>query len=133
MLNHVLVGTNDIERARAFYDALLPTVLGSRPGIPSTSASGHQRVFYIHDGNTFGVTQPINDQSASCANGFTLGFKCHSAEQVKQFHDVAVANGATSIEDPPGPRTSAMGTVHLAYVRDPDGHKLCAIYRQPKG
>ncbi|MGI9246893.1 MAG: VOC family protein, partial [Steroidobacteraceae bacterium] len=47
----------------------------------------------------------------------------------RQFHDVAVAHGGQSIEDPPGPRESQLGTLHLAYVRDPDGNKLCALYR----
>ena len=132
MLNHVMVGTNDIDRAKSFYDTLLGTVLGVKPGFTNVSGSGHQRVFYAHDGHTFGLTQPINNEAATCANGFTIGFKCASAEQVKQFHDVAVANGGTSIEEPPGPRESPAGVVHLAYVRDPDGHKLCALYREPK-
>ncbi|MCB2032321.1 MAG: VOC family protein, partial [Ottowia sp.] len=66
---------------------------------------------------------------ATFANGGTIGFKCVSAEQVKQFHDTAVAHGGTSIEDPPGLRESTMGALHLAYVRDPDGNKLCALYR----
>ena len=48
---------------------------------------------------------------------------------MQQFHDVAVAHGGTSIEDAPGPRQGALGTLHLAYVRDPDGNKLCALYR----
>lgn len=131
MINHIMLGTNDIERGKAFYDTLLAT-LGCSEGRMNTNATGHIRVFYSHEGHTFGLTQPINGESASCANGFTIGFKCQSAEQVKQFHDVAVANGATSIEDPPGLRESSVGNVHLSYVRDPDGHKLCAIYREPK-
>lgn len=132
MLNHVMVGTNDIDRAKTFYDTLLTTVLGTKPGFVGTNSTGHKRLFYAHDGHTFGLTQPINGEEATCANGFTLGFKCTSAEQVKQFHDVAVANGGTSIEEPPGPRDTPAGVVHLSYVRDPDGHKLCALYREPK-
>ena len=61
--------------------------------------------------------------------GGTVGFKCNSPEQVREFHDVAVANGGTSIEEPPGPRSGPTGVLHLAYVRDPDGNKLCALYR----
>ncbi len=131
MINHIMLGTNDIERSKAFYDTLLAT-LGCGEGRMNTNATGHVRVFYSHDGHTFGLTQPINGETATCANGFTIGFKCQSAEQVKEFHDVAVANGATSIEDPPGLRESAMGNIHLSYVRDPDGHKLCALFREPK-
>ncbi|WP_374046994.1 VOC family protein [Massilia sp. YIM B02443] len=75
------------------------------------------------------MSEPINGEQASAANGATIGFKCTSPEQVQQFHDIAVAHGGTSIEEPPGLRESNMGTLNLAYVRDPDGNKLCALYR----
>ena len=128
MFNHVMVGTNDIERSKRFYDAVLG-VLGAGEPVRNQSATGHTRLFYRHEGSTFGVTEPINGEEATYANGGTLGFKCNSAEQVREFHDVAVAHGGTSIEGPPGLREGAMGALHLAYVRDPDGHKLCALYR----
>jgi len=128
MLNHVMLGSNDIERSRRFYDAVLG-VLGAGEATQSVAATGHVRLFYRHDGSSFGLTQPINGQQASAANGGTIGFKCKSAEQVKEFHDVAVAHGGQSIEEPPGLRSGSMGAMHLAYVKDPDGHKLCAIFR----
>ena len=128
MFNHVMVGGNDIERSKQFYDAVLG-VLGAGEPFRNTADTGHRRLFYRHEGNTFCVTEPINGESATSANGGTIGFKCSSAEQVKQFHDVAVANGGTSCEAPPGLREGGMGGMHLAYVRDPDGNKLCAIYR----
>ena len=52
-----------------------------------------------------------------------------SPMQVQQFHDTAVAHGGTSIEEPPGLREGKLGPMHLAYVRDPDGNKLCALHR----
>ncbi|WP_334153988.1 VOC family protein [Tepidimonas sp.] len=128
MFSHVMVGTNDIDRAKRFYDAVLG-VLGAPEGVRSTAASGHERVFYRHGGGTFGVSQPINGEPATCANGGTIGFKCESPEQVQRFHDVAVAHGGTSIEAPPGPRHGPSGTLYLAYLRDPDGNKLCALHR----
>lgn len=128
MFSHVMVGSNDIERSKKFYDAVLGT-LGVGEPLRNVAATGHTRLFYRHEGNSFGVTEPINGEQASCANGATIGFKCHSAEQVQQFHDVAIAHGGTTLEDPPGLREGAMGALHLAYVRDPDGHKLCALYR----
>lgn len=128
MLNHVMVGSNDIERSKRFYDAVLG-LLGAGEGVRNTAASGHVRLFYRHDGSSFAVSEPINDEAATAGNGSTVGFKCDSPEQVQQFHDIAVANGGTSVEAPPGPRETSMGTVHLAYVRDPDGNKLCALYR----
>ena len=127
MFSHVMVGTNDIERSRRFYDAVLG-VLGARDPFTSPNRTGQTRLFYRHDGGVFCVTEPINGEPASFGNGGTIGFRCASLEQVRQFHDTAIANGGTSIEDPPGPRELAMGTMDLAYVRDPDGNKLCAIH-----
>lgn len=128
MFNHIMVGSSDIERSRRFYDAVLG-VLGAAPGASSKSPSGHTRYFYRHEGNSFGVSEPINDQPATFANGGTIGFKCKTPEQVRAFHDAAVANGGKSIEDPPGPRGEGAAAVNLAYVRDPDGNKLCALCR----
>ena len=78
------------------------------------------------------MSEPIDGQPATAANGGTIGFKCDSPEQVKAFHDVALAHGGSSIEDPPGLREGDLGPMHLAYVRDPDGNKLCAIHRAPR-
>jgi len=128
MFSHVMVGTNDIERSGRFYDAVL-AVLGAGEPIRNTASTGNNRLFYRHDGSTFCVSEPINGKAATCANGGTIGFKCISPEQVCEFHDAAVAHGGTSIEDPPGLREGKMGALYLAYVRDPDGNKLCALYR----
>lgn len=128
MFNHIMVGANDIERSKEFYNALLAT-LGVGEPIRNVAASGHVRYFYLHDGNAFCISEPINDEPASHANGATIGFKCSSPEQVKAFHDAGVAAGGTSIEEEPGPRESDMGKLYLSYVRDPDGNKLCAIHR----
>ena len=125
MFNHIMVGTNDIERSKRFYDA----VLGAGEPARNKALSGHTRLFYRHDGGTFCVSEPINGEAATFANGGTIGFKCNSPEQVKAFHDTAIAHGGTSIEEPPGLREGSLGAMHLAYVRDPDGNKLCAIYR----
>lgn len=86
-------------------------------------------MFYRHNGATFCVSEPIDGAPATAANGGTIGFKCESPEQVHQFHDTALAHGGTSIEDPPGLRDDKLGALHLAYVRDPDGNKLCALHR----
>lgn len=131
MFSHIMVGSNDIERSKRFYDALLE-VLGAGEPLLNTASTGHARLFYRHDGSTFCVSEPINGDAATFANGGTIGFKCHSPEQVQQFHDVAVAHGGSSIEGAPGLREGSMGAMHLAYVRDPDGNKLCAIHRAAK-
>lgn len=128
MFNHIMVGSNDIERSQRFYDAVLG-LLGAKGSLRNEAATGHIRLFYRHDGSTFCVSEPINDEPATFANGGTIAFKCNSPEQVKAFHDIAIAHGGTSIEEPPGLRNGSLGPMHLAYVRDPDGNKLCAIYR----
>jgi catechol 2,3-dioxygenase-like lactoylglutathione lyase family enzyme len=130
MFNHIMVGSNDIEKSKSFYDKVLGTLGFAGEPLRNVAGSGHTRLFYRHDGGTFCVSEPIDNEPASHANGGTIAFKCNSPEQVKAFHDVAVANGGTSIEDAPGPRDGGpLGTMHLSYVRDPDGNKLCAIHR----
>jgi catechol 2,3-dioxygenase-like lactoylglutathione lyase family enzyme len=75
MFNHIMIGSNDIVRAQRFYDAVLAT-LGAGAGVRNVSGSGHVRFFYRHDGNTFAISQPIDGQPATAANGGTIGFKC---------------------------------------------------------
>ena len=124
MFNHVVVGTNDLEEAKRFYDAVLGT-LGD--------GKGHRRAkgdyIYLSDGPSFIVTRPINGQPASHANGGTIGFVCQSSDQVDLWHAAGIANGGRSIEDPPGVRNTEAGPLYLAYMSDPDGNKLCAVYR----
>ena len=128
MFSHVMVGSSDIERSKRFYDAVLG-VLGAGEPLRNQNSTGQVRLFYRHDGSSFCVSEPIDGESAKPANGGTIGFKCTSPEQVRQFHDTAVAQAGVSIEDPPGLREGDLGALHLSYVRDPDGNKLCALYR----
>ncbi len=128
MFSHVMIGSSDIERSRRFYDAVL-SVLGAGAAVHNQNRTGQTRLFYRHDGSSFGISEPINGEAATPANGGTVGFKCASPEQVQAFHDTAVAHGGVSIEEPPGPREGPMGPLYLAYVRDPDGNKLCALHR----
>ncbi len=128
MFSHVMLGSSDIERSKRFYDAVLG-VLGAAAPLRQQNATGQTRLFYRHDGGTFCLSEPINGEPATVANGSTVGFKCNSPQQVQQFHDTAIAHGGRSIEEPPGLREGKLGAMYLAYVRDPDGHKLCALHR----
>jgi catechol 2,3-dioxygenase-like lactoylglutathione lyase family enzyme len=121
-----MVGVKDLEVSRKFYDALLGT-LGIGPGV----ANG-KRYFYRSPTGTFGITTPINGEPATHGNGSTLGFAMQSTEQADAFHAAGVANGGTDCEDPPGWREGASGKMYLAYVRDPDGNKICALHRPAK-
>ncbi len=123
MFSHIMIGTNDLDRAKAFYDAVLGTL-----GVPAGAVDRH-RIFWRMPSGIFSVSQPIDGQPATVGNGSTIGFACQSAERVDAWHAAGVAHGGTTCEDPPGVRGGAM---HLAYLRDPDGNKLCGLYRLPK-
>lgn len=123
MFSHVILGVNDLETSRKFYDALLGT-LGIGPGV----ANG-KRYFYRSPAGLFGITQPINGETATHGNGSTLGFAAQSPEQADAFHAAGAANGGTPCEEPPGIRNGPSGPLYLAYLRDPDGNKICALHR----
>jgi len=124
MFSHVMVGTNDLEASRKFYDAALGA-LGIGPG----KINRDIRYFYRSPTGVFSVTLPIDQQKATAANGGTIGFVVQTVEQVDAFHAAGVANGGVSCEDPPGYREGPGGKMYLAYLRDPTGNKICAMFR----
>ncbi|MDZ7894424.1 MAG: VOC family protein [Sphingobium sp.] len=126
MFSHVTVGSNDLAISKKFYDALLATVGVGEPMLDSKG-----RYFYMTPTGMFGITKPIDGHAACHANGGTIGFACSSPEQVEAWHAAGVANGGTTCEDPPGVRDFNGIQLHLAYLRDPDGNKLCGLYRYP--
>ena len=121
-----MIGSNDIARSKKFYDAIF-SVLGVSPATPDARG----RISYAHNGGRFIVTKPIDGKAASAANGGTIGFLMNSADQAAAWHKAGVANGGTSIEDPPGFRQGAAGQMYLAYLRDPDGNKIVGLHRVP--
>jgi catechol 2,3-dioxygenase-like lactoylglutathione lyase family enzyme len=123
MFSHIMIGTNDLDRAKAFYDKLLGTL-----GVPPASVDGH-RIFYFTKTGIFSVSKPINGEPATAGNGSTIGFAASSPEQANAWHEAGIAAGGTPCEDPPGVREGSAGKLYLAYLRDPDGNKLCALYR----
>ena len=124
MFSHVMVGTNDMEASKAFYDAVL-AVLGQKPGVMDDKG----RCFYFNKTGTFALTTPIDGEAATPANGGTIGFAAESTELVDAWHAAGVANGGKPIEDPPGVREGPKTKLYLAYLRDPSGNKVCAMHR----
>ncbi|HSQ98849.1 MAG TPA: VOC family protein [Sphingomicrobium sp.] len=120
MFSHVMVGSNDIERSRRFYDALF-----EKAGAKDDKG----RLAYRKNGAVFMVSRPIDGEAACCANGGTIGFNLESPEEVDAWHRRGVEAGGASIEDPPGYREISYGKLYLAYLRDPDGNKLCGLHR----
>jgi catechol 2,3-dioxygenase-like lactoylglutathione lyase family enzyme len=124
MFSHIMVGTNDVDRAKQFYDALLAP-LGIGPG----RIDDGRRVFYMTPTGVFAATKPIDGEPATSANGGTIGFACASPALADAWHAAGVAAGGTPIEEPPGVREGGAGKLYLAYLRDPDGNKICALHR----
>jgi len=120
MFSHVMVGSNDLPRSKIFYDALF-----GKEG--RTDDKG--RLSYGRRGAVLMVSDPINGEPATHANGGTIGFAFDTPEEVDSWHAAGCANGGKSCEDPPGYRENAFGKLYLAYLRDPDGNKLCGLYR----
>jgi catechol 2,3-dioxygenase-like lactoylglutathione lyase family enzyme len=123
MFSHIMIGTNDLDKAKSFYDALLGT-LDVQPAMVD-----RHRIFYRTKTGTFSVSKPIDGQAATFANGGTIGFAANSPAQIDAFHAAGLAQGGKTCEDPPGIREGAGMKLYIAYLRDPDGNKICAVHR----
>ena len=119
MIGYVTLGTNDLERAAVFYDAIAAEMGTSRmmewPGAIAWGTPG--------GGAGIGLMKPFNGEAATVGNGVMVALEASSREQFHRLHDVALAHGG-SCEGPPGPRGD---TFYAAYFRDPDGNKLSAF------
>ena len=126
MFSHVMVGSNDIDASKKFYDAIF-TATGGKEGRVDPKG----RIVYLNNGGIFLVTPPIDGQPATHGNGTTIGFAVDGPEQAQAWEEAGVAAGGTAIEDPPGVRSGMGVNLYLAYLRDPSGNKLCALHRMP--
>ena len=126
MYSHMMVGTNDMDRSKKFYDGLFASI-GGKPGFVDPKG----RLIYAKDGQMFLVTKPIDGEDAQPGNGMTIGFAVTGPEQADAWHKAGVEHGGTAIEDDPGVRSGGGMSLYLAYLRDPDGNKLCALHRMP--
>ncbi|MDN3715361.1 VOC family protein [Vibrio breoganii] len=123
MFSHVMIGTNDMQASKQFYDALLATL-----GYPTGKIDEKGRCFYFSDSGVFCLTNPINGEPATHGNGMTIGFKAADAELVDTWHQVGLANGGSECEEPPGIRGNSETKLYMAYLRDPAGNKICATH-----
>ncbi|MBY0562629.1 MAG: VOC family protein [Hyphomonadaceae bacterium] len=119
MIGYVTLGTNDLERAARFYDAIAAELGTKRmmewPGAIAWGTPGA--------GAGIGLTKPFNGEAATVGNGVMVAIECKSKEQIHRLYEIALANGGTD-EGPPGPRSDGF---YAAYFRDPDGNKLNAF------
>ncbi|MFT5575035.1 MAG: catechol 2,3-dioxygenase-like lactoylglutathione lyase family enzyme [Bermanella sp.] len=124
MFSHIMIGVNDVQASKVFYDATLGA-LGIGPGVVDELG----RCFYFTDAGVFALTKPIDGKPASHGNGSTVGFSAATAELADAWHTAGLANGGTTCEDPPGAREGGGMKMYLAYLRDPSGNKVCALHR----
>jgi len=124
MFSHIMVGANDVHESKIFYDAVLD-IMGYKAG----SIDEKGRCFYFTKSGVFAISKPIDGEQASHGNGSTIGFSAKDTAEVDAWHKAGVANGGTACEDPPGFREGTIGRLYLAYLRDPSGNKICALYR----
>ena len=122
MYSHVMVGTDDPDEARKFYDATMKE-LGYENVVPPEAG------FLVYSGptGTLVVGKPLNGDQATVSNGATLGLAAKDDETVSKWHEAGLAAGGTC-DGPPGPRERAPNNSVGAYLRDPDGNKICAFH-----
>lgn len=122
MFSHVTLGSSDLERSRRFYDATLG-VLGCAP----SAIWPDGRLRYFKNGMMLTILAPIDGGEPEPGNGHTLGFRVDAPETGDLWHSEGILHGGSAIEDPPGIRKRPIGDIYLAYLRDPDGNKLCVM------
>ena len=120
MFSHIMVGSNDLNRSKKFYDALFEK---------EAQVGDKGRLAYRRNGAAFLVTPPIDGEAATHGNGSTIGFNFETPEEVDAWQRRGVEAGGKACEDPPGIREASFGKLYLAYLRDPDGNKLCGLHR----
>lgn len=124
MFSHIMVGANDVQKAKIFYDAILGEI-GCKPGVIDENG----RCFYFTKSGVFAISKPIDGETACHGNGSTIGFSAKDSATADAWHAAGVANGGTACEEPPGVREGAIGKIYLAYLRDPSGNKICALHK----
>lgn len=124
MFSHIMVGANDVQESKVFYDAVLGA-MGYDAGVIDEKG----RCFYFTKSGIFAISKPIDGEPAGHGNGSTVGFAAQDSATADAWHAAGLANGGTACEDPPGVREGSIGKLYLAYLRDPSGNKICALHR----
>jgi catechol 2,3-dioxygenase-like lactoylglutathione lyase family enzyme len=127
MYSYATLGTNDVKVSKKFFDATLGAI-----GI-TCFYEGDDAVAYAITGTerpSLWVTKPFDGRAANFGNGAMLTFVANSADEVNAFHAAALVNGGSD-EGAPGYRENYSPDFYAAYVRDPLGNKLCAVFRDP--
>ncbi len=120
MIHHVSVGTNDLQRARAFYDTIMQ-LLGLR-----VINADQESVDYGVGETMFSLETPVDGKPATPGNGVHIAFQASRRKMVDDFYDLALIQGGTS-NGKPGLRPKYDAHYYGAFVYDPDGNKIEAL------
>ena len=123
MFTHIVLGTNDPEASARFYDATFGAL-----GIPGNRMDDAS-YYGSYETGFFSVNRPRNGEAATYANGGTIGLTAQTQGEVDAWHEAGLANGGTD-EGMPGRRDMGDNKLYGAYLRDPDGNKICAMHRE---
>ena len=127
MFSHITVGSNDIARSKAFYDGMIKPL-----GLVLHKASSAEGIGYSQPGGRpqLWIVRPLDKQAATVGNGLTIGLEADTRPAVDAAYAAAVANGGKD-EGKPGLRPHYHANYYGAYVRDPDGNKVCIVCHKP--
>jgi catechol 2,3-dioxygenase-like lactoylglutathione lyase family enzyme len=126
VFTHMFLGSNDLDKSRTFYGAALGAL-----GLNNVMPADAPRIVFPSDHGSLIIGNPADGQPANASNGFTVGFSAADSQAVDAFHAAGLANGGSD-EGAPGHRPNAPGNAYGAYLRDPDGHKVCAFCQLPE-
>lgn len=122
-LNYVMLGSNDVAKARAFYDALFPIIGGGL----IAEYMPHAFCYELRGGGRIWVAKPFNDETATVGNGSMVGLACANKAEVQAAHEMALSQGGKN-EGDPGPRPLYGPDFYGAYCRDLDGNKISFVF-----
>ena len=127
MFSHITVGSNNMTRAKAFYDGV-----GAPLGLILHKASTAEGIGYARQGGRpqLWIVKPLDKQAATVGNGLTIGLEADTRLAVDAAYAAAMANGGKD-EGKPGIRGHYHPNYYGAYVRDPDGNKVCIVCHKP--
>ena len=129
MIGYVMIGTNDLDQSVRFYDLLLaPLGLVQVARVKTYAAYAPKAA---KDASEFYVTIPFDQGPATPGNGTMVALAAPTMQALEEFHRLGLQNGGSD-EGAPGPREEG-SNICYAYIRDPDGNKICAFYEGTKG
>lgn len=122
-LNYVMLGSNDVPKARLFYGALFPVIGGKMVA----EYMPHAVCYEFRGGGRVWIVEPFDKHAATAGNGNMVGLETASRDEVRAAHEMALAHGAAN-EGDPGERPLYGPGFYGAYVRDPEGNKMSFVH-----